>query len=62
VKQAATSRNNAGYQEFSWGGVKDDRRVRLTTSQASVSRLSKRKNVGASMSHNPTDLHGLLHV
>jgi hypothetical protein len=35
------------------------RRVRLTTSPPTVSRLS-RENVGASTSHNPMGLHGLL--
>jgi hypothetical protein len=39
-------------------GVKGGRRVRLT-SQPSVSQLS-RENVGASTSHNPMGLHGLL--
>jgi hypothetical protein len=34
-------------------------RVRLTTLPPSVSQLS-RENVGASTSHNPMDLHGLL--
>jgi hypothetical protein len=41
------------------GGIKGGRRVRLTTLPPSVSRLS-RENVGASTSHNPMDLHGLL--
>jgi hypothetical protein len=41
------------------GGVKGGRRIRLTTSPPYVSRLY-RENVGASMSHNPMDLHGLL--
>jgi hypothetical protein len=41
------------------GGVKGGRRVRLTTLPPSVNRLS-RENVGASMSHNPAGLHGLL--
>jgi hypothetical protein len=40
------------------GGVKDGRRVRLTTLLPSVSRLSK--DVGASTSHNPVGLHDLL--
>jgi hypothetical protein len=40
-------------------GGKSGRQVRLTTSPPSVSRLS-RENVGASTSHNPTGLHGLL--
>jgi hypothetical protein len=40
-------------------GVKSDRRVRLTNSQSSVSRLS-REIVGASTSDDPTGLHGLL--
>jgi hypothetical protein len=39
--------------------VKGGRRVRLTTLPPSVSGLSS-KNVGASTSHNPVDLHGLL--
>jgi hypothetical protein len=39
-------------------GVKGGRRVRLTL-PPSVSQLS-RENVGASTSHNPMDLHGLL--
>jgi hypothetical protein len=39
-------------------GVKGGRRVRLT-SPPSVSRMS-RENVGASTSHNPMGLHGLL--
>jgi hypothetical protein len=46
------------YQESS-GGVKGDWRIRLTTLPPSVSRLS-RENVGASTSHNPMGLHGLL--
>jgi hypothetical protein len=41
------------------GGVKGGRHVRLTTLPPSVSQLS-RENVGASMSHNPVGLHGLL--
>jgi hypothetical protein len=41
------------------GGVKDSWRVRLTTPPPSVSRLSI-ENVGASTSHNPMGLHGLL--
>jgi hypothetical protein len=40
-------------------GVKSGRCVRLTTSPPSVSPLS-RENVGASTSHNPMGLHGLL--
>jgi hypothetical protein len=40
-------------------GVKGGQCVRLTTSPPSVSRLS-RENVGASMSHNPIGLHGLI--
>jgi hypothetical protein len=52
-------RNKNEYQESSWG-VKGDRRVRLTNLPPSVSRLS-RENVGASTSHNPMGLHGLLH-
>jgi hypothetical protein len=39
--------------------LKGGRRVRLTTSPPSVSRFS-RENVGASTSHNPMGLHGLL--
>jgi hypothetical protein len=38
-------------------GVKSGRRVRLTNSPPSVSRISE--NVGASTSCNPKDLHGL---
>jgi hypothetical protein len=45
-------------QESSWG-VKGGRRERLTTSPPSVSRLST-ENVGASTSHKPMGLHGLL--
>jgi hypothetical protein len=41
------------------GGKKDGRRIWLTTLPPSVSRLSK-VNVGASTSHNPMGLHGLL--
>jgi hypothetical protein len=41
------------------GGVKGGRRIRLATLPPSVSRLS-RENVGASTSHSPMDLHGLL--
>jgi hypothetical protein len=41
-------------------GVKAGRRIRLTNSPLSVSRLS-RENVGASTSHNPMGLHDLLH-
>jgi hypothetical protein len=40
-------------------GVKGGRRVRLTPLPPSVSRLS-REDVGASMSHNPMGLHGVL--
>jgi hypothetical protein len=40
-------------------GVKGGRGVRLTTLLPSVKRLS-RENVGASTSHNPIGLHGLL--
>jgi hypothetical protein len=39
-------------------GVKGGRRLRLTTSPPSVSRLSR--NVGASTSHNPMGIQGLL--
>jgi hypothetical protein len=41
------------------GGVKDGRRVRLTTLPPSVSRLST-ENVGTSTSHDPMGLRGLL--
>jgi hypothetical protein len=41
------------------GGGKGGRRVRLTNLPPSVSRLF-RQNVGASTSHNPMGLHGLL--
>jgi hypothetical protein len=54
---ASTSNRNE-YQESSWG-VRGGRRVRLTTLPPSVSRLSI-ENVGASTSHNPMGLHGLL--
>jgi hypothetical protein len=54
----STQPNRNEYQESS-GGLKDGRRVRLTTSLPSVSRLS-RENVGASTSYNPMGLHGLL--
>jgi hypothetical protein len=48
------------YQEFSGGGgVRDGLRVRLTTLPPYVSQLSREK-LGASMSHSPMDLHGLL--
>jgi hypothetical protein len=40
-------------------GVKGGRRVRQTTSSPSVGRLS-RENMGASTSHNPMGLHGML--
>jgi hypothetical protein len=53
----SASENNE-YHKSSWR-VKGGRRVRLTTSPPSVSRIS-RENVGASTSHNPMDLHGLL--
>jgi hypothetical protein len=53
---SASSRNE--YQEYS-GGVKDGRRVKLTTLPPPVSLLS-RENMGASTSHNPIGLHGLL--
>jgi hypothetical protein len=53
---SASNRNK--YQESSWG-VKDGWRVRLTNLPPSLSRLS-RQNVGASTSHNPMGLHGLL--
>jgi hypothetical protein len=46
------------YQESSWA-IKGGRRVELTTLPPSVSRLP-RQNMGASTSHNPMDLHGLL--
>jgi hypothetical protein len=42
------------------GGVKGCRRVRLTTSPPSVADFLE--NVGASTSHNPMGLHGLLQV
>jgi hypothetical protein len=54
--QPLTEKNE--YQESSWR-VKGGRRVRLTTLPPSVSQLS-RENVGASTSHNPMGLHGLL--
>jgi hypothetical protein len=41
------------------GGVKGGWRLRLTIKPPSVSRLP-RENVGASTSHNPMGLHGLL--
>jgi hypothetical protein len=50
--------NRNEYQESSWE-VKGGQRVRLTTLLPSVSQIS-RENVGASTSHNPTGLHGLL--
>jgi hypothetical protein len=53
---SASNRNE--YQESSWG-VKGGLRIRLTTLQAFVSRLSK-ENVGASTSHNPMGLYSLL--
>jgi hypothetical protein len=52
----ASNRNE--YQEYSWG-VKGGRLVRLTTLPTSESRLF-REDVGASISHNPMGLHGLL--
>jgi hypothetical protein len=54
----ALGSNRNEYQESSWG-VKGGRFVRLTFSPPSVSRLS-RENVGASTSHNPMGLQGLL--
>jgi hypothetical protein len=53
---SASNRNE--YQESSCG-EKGGRRVGLTTSPPSVSRLS-RQNVGTSTSHNPMGLRGLL--
>jgi hypothetical protein len=53
---SASNRNE--YQESSWG-VKGGRRLRLTALPTPVSQLS-RENVGASTSHNPMGLHGLL--
>jgi hypothetical protein len=53
---SASKRNE--YQESSWG-VKGGQRIGMTTSPPSVRRLSK-QNVGASTSHNPMGLHGLL--
>jgi hypothetical protein len=53
---SASNRNE--YQESSWG-VKGGRRLRLTTLPPSVRQLS-RQNVGASTSHSPMGLHGLL--
>jgi hypothetical protein len=53
---SASNRNE--YQESSWG-LEGGRCIRLTTSPPSVSWLS-RQNVGASISHNPMGLHGLL--
>jgi hypothetical protein len=49
------------YQESTWGGgaVKDGRRLRLTNLPSSMNGLS-RENVGASTSHNPRGLYGLL--
>jgi hypothetical protein len=52
----STKRNE--YQESSCV-VKGCQRVRLTTLPLSVSRLST-ENVGASTSHNPVGLHGLI--
>jgi hypothetical protein len=51
---SAFNRNDC--QESSWGGKWWQS---LTTSLPSVSRLSE-ENVGASMSHKPMGLHGLL--
>jgi hypothetical protein len=45
--------------EMSTRNLTSGRRVRLTISEPSVSRLS-RENVGASTSHSPMGLHGLL--
>jgi hypothetical protein len=50
--------NRNEYQESSWG-AKNGWCVKLTTLLASVSQLS-RENVGASTSHDPMGLHGLL--
>jgi hypothetical protein len=53
---SASNRNE--YQESSWG-LKGGWRVRLTTSPPSMSRDCL-DNVGASTSHSPMGLHGLL--
>jgi hypothetical protein len=53
------SASNRNEYQGSPRGVKGGRRVRLTTLPPSVSRLV-RENVGASKSHNPIGLHGLL--
>jgi hypothetical protein len=50
--------NRNEYQESSWG-LKGSKHIRLITLPPSVNQLS-RQNMGASMSHNPMGLHGLL--
>jgi hypothetical protein len=45
-------------RNYPGGGIKDGRRVRLTTLPPSVSRLS-RENMGTSTSHNPMGLQSL---